>query len=372
MRPAALISTIALVIVNVSNCCFAQSQLEKARMRVGDLRFSSYATSRHVEQLATDEAVRARAWETIQRMGITKLYIEVYRGGHVVLPLLEETVVAPGWISAEEFLAGYGAAQAVPGPLFSVAAYLGGIGMERGERDLRGIVDRRVGTPPDLALVRRREVEDREERLALVRAVAEVRLVVALVPGRHGRGELIVGLGAVGAVVTGGPQVLGEGLDVGRRHGRVGRGQILGLMRGPHVVRPDTGWIHRRDDARAVRRADWRHGIDVVEPHALRRQPIEVRRARDRVSVAAQMRADILARNPHDVRAASRITGRGPRRSAPGQQTGTCNGGTEAKKLTARETVLKSHLLFPLQQNHQLHLLQKNQSHKCNHLLHHG
>jgi chromate transporter len=49
----------------------------------------------------------------------------VFGGGHVVLPLLEETVVAPGWISAEDFLAGYGAAQAVPGPLFSVAAYLG-------------------------------------------------------------------------------------------------------------------------------------------------------------------------------------------------------------------------------------------------------
>ena len=53
---------------------------------MGELRFSSYATSRHVEQIATDEAVRARAWETIRRMGITKLYVEVYRGGHVVLP----------------------------------------------------------------------------------------------------------------------------------------------------------------------------------------------------------------------------------------------------------------------------------------------
>ena len=49
----------------------------------------------------------------------------VFGGGHVVLPLLEQTVVAPGWVSGEAFLAGYGAAQAVPGPLFSVAAYLG-------------------------------------------------------------------------------------------------------------------------------------------------------------------------------------------------------------------------------------------------------
>jgi len=49
----------------------------------------------------------------------------VFGGGHVVLPLLEASVVAPGWVSADAFLAGYGAAQAVPGPLFTFAAYLG-------------------------------------------------------------------------------------------------------------------------------------------------------------------------------------------------------------------------------------------------------
>ena len=49
----------------------------------------------------------------------------VFGGGHVVLPLLREATVAPGWVSDDVFLAGYGAAQAVPGPLFSFAAYLG-------------------------------------------------------------------------------------------------------------------------------------------------------------------------------------------------------------------------------------------------------
>lgn len=49
----------------------------------------------------------------------------VFGGGHVVLPLLEDAVVAPGWVSQQSFLAGYGAAQALPGPLFSFAAYLG-------------------------------------------------------------------------------------------------------------------------------------------------------------------------------------------------------------------------------------------------------
>jgi chromate transporter len=51
----------------------------------------------------------------------------VFGGGHVVLPLLREAFVGPGWVSDDTFLAGYGAAQAVPGPLFTFAAYLGAV-----------------------------------------------------------------------------------------------------------------------------------------------------------------------------------------------------------------------------------------------------
>lgn len=51
----------------------------------------------------------------------------VFGGGHVVLPLLRQAFVTPGWIGDDSFLAGYGAAQAVPGPLFSFAAYLGSV-----------------------------------------------------------------------------------------------------------------------------------------------------------------------------------------------------------------------------------------------------
>ena len=51
----------------------------------------------------------------------------VFGGGHVVLPLLYQAFVAPGWVSGDAFLDGYGAAQAVPGPLFAFAAYLGAI-----------------------------------------------------------------------------------------------------------------------------------------------------------------------------------------------------------------------------------------------------
>lgn len=49
----------------------------------------------------------------------------VFGGGHVVLPLLQAEVIGPGWVSKDLFLAGYGAAQAVPGPLFTFSAYLG-------------------------------------------------------------------------------------------------------------------------------------------------------------------------------------------------------------------------------------------------------
>ena len=51
----------------------------------------------------------------------------VFGGGHVVLPLLQTEVVGPGWVTNEQFVAGYGAAQAVPGPLFTFSAYLGAV-----------------------------------------------------------------------------------------------------------------------------------------------------------------------------------------------------------------------------------------------------
>ncbi len=53
----------------------------------------------------------------------------VFGGGHVVLPMLRGAVVVPGWVTDDSFLAGYGAAQAVPGPLFTFSAYLGAAAM---------------------------------------------------------------------------------------------------------------------------------------------------------------------------------------------------------------------------------------------------
>ena len=61
----------------------------------------------------------------------------VFGGGHVVLPLLSKAFVTPGWVSEDAFLAGYGAAQAVPGPLFTFAAYLGAV-VTPGPRGIAG------------------------------------------------------------------------------------------------------------------------------------------------------------------------------------------------------------------------------------------
>jgi chromate transporter len=51
----------------------------------------------------------------------------VFGGGHVVLPLLQESVVVPGWVTQDQFIAGYGLSQAIPGPLFTFSAYLGAL-----------------------------------------------------------------------------------------------------------------------------------------------------------------------------------------------------------------------------------------------------
>ena len=67
----------------------------------------------------------ARSLVVQQLSGFLRTGALVFGGGHVVLPLLEQSLVPPGWIDLQQFLAGYGAAQAVPGPMFSFAAFLG-------------------------------------------------------------------------------------------------------------------------------------------------------------------------------------------------------------------------------------------------------
>jgi chromate transporter len=69
---------------------------------------------------AVSESGSIQLFEAFYRAGAL-----VFGGGHVVLPLLQQAVVRPGWVTPSDFLAGYGAAQALPGPLFTFAAFLG-------------------------------------------------------------------------------------------------------------------------------------------------------------------------------------------------------------------------------------------------------
>jgi chromate transporter len=71
---------------------------------------------------AASDSMALRLLDSFYRAGSL-----VFGGGHVVLPLLQAEVVDPGWVTRDAFVAGYGAAQAVPGPLFTFAAYLGAV-----------------------------------------------------------------------------------------------------------------------------------------------------------------------------------------------------------------------------------------------------
>ena len=84
----------------------------------------------------TDEA---RPLLVQQLSGFLRTGALVFGGGHVVLPLLEQALVPNGWIDLQQFLAGYGAAQAVPGPMFSFAAFLG-FDMQPGLQGIAGSV----------------------------------------------------------------------------------------------------------------------------------------------------------------------------------------------------------------------------------------
>ena len=92
------------------------------RYRVGWGSFSQASFSRFLRSPRSAGSGAAALAAAFYRSGAL-----VFGGGHVVLPLLRAAVVDPGWVSDGAFLAGYGAAEAVPGPLFTFAAYLGAV-----------------------------------------------------------------------------------------------------------------------------------------------------------------------------------------------------------------------------------------------------
>lgn len=89
---------------------------------VGIVCLASFAVLLVVLPLMAGQGQGVALFDAFYRAGAL-----VFGGGHVVLPLLDAEMVATGWVSKDAFLAGYGAAQAVPGPLFTFAAYLGAV-----------------------------------------------------------------------------------------------------------------------------------------------------------------------------------------------------------------------------------------------------
>lgn len=146
MRHAVLIGTIALTAMIQPGHSAAQTQQDKTRARVNDLRLASYVTSRQVEQLATDPAVRTKALQTIRRIGLTKLYLEVYRGGHIVSP--EHLIFTHDWLQ-DMNIDIVGGIATVPGANFGVRQK-GPLGWfnwqnEKTQRDLEKVIRMAAG-----------------------------------------------------------------------------------------------------------------------------------------------------------------------------------------------------------------------------------
>lgn len=127
----------------------------------------------------------------------------VFGGGHVVLPLLEQSTVETGWLARDDFLAGYGAAQVVPGPMFSLSAYLGALA-PTGESPAPGALVALLALfLPGLVLV--------AAVLPLWGALARLRGAAAAIAGVN---AVVVGLLAAALVGTVAPAGLRDPVDV--------------------------------------------------------------------------------------------------------------------------------------------------------------
>jgi chromate transporter len=138
----------------------------------------------------------------------------VFGGGHVVLPLLQAEVVPPGWLTEEQFVAGYGAAQAVPGPLFTFSAYLGAVMHPRPNGWLGAAVALTAIFLPSFLLVvgalpfweeLRRRAAFRTALLGINAAVVGLLLAALYRPvwtsAIHGTGDFMVALATFGLLV---------------------------------------------------------------------------------------------------------------------------------------------------------------------------
>ena len=145
------------------------------------------------------------------------------------------------------------------------------------------------------------KVEDRKEGLLRIPPIAPVRRLAQLVPRRNRWVKLVVGLEIVRAIVSVGAQILGKAFHIRGHDGRVGSRhlwRIAVLVRRAHVMGSDGNRIHPRNDGRACRSAHPSRGKRLAPPHPLRRQSIDMRRARHRITVAAVIRVRIFKGYP--------------------------------------------------------------------------
>jgi chromate transporter len=110
-----------LLICKASSEAVSEARLRPVSRRAGLACLATYFALLAVAFLPTQQGAVA-LFDAFYRSGAL-----VFGGGHVVLPLLRNAVAAPGWVPDGVFLAGYGAAQALPGPLFTFAAFLGAV-----------------------------------------------------------------------------------------------------------------------------------------------------------------------------------------------------------------------------------------------------
>ena len=146
MKHSVLIVAITLTATIRPGYSAAQTQWDKALARINDLRLSSYVTSRTVERFAIDPVVRDSAVQAVRRMGITKLYIEVYRGGHLVSP--QHLIFVRNWLK-DKNIDVVGGIATVPGGDFGVRQK-GPLGWfnwqnEKTRRDLEKIIRMAAG-----------------------------------------------------------------------------------------------------------------------------------------------------------------------------------------------------------------------------------
>ena len=188
------------------------------------------------------------------------------------------------------------------------------IGVIRRDDDPCGICDERLSFSrgarrENLALVGDLEVEDRKERLTLVRSTTPMRPRAEIVPDGKRDAELVVGLRAIAGVIPRRAQIFRERLDVERRYREV-RSRQLGhtILGRAHVLCADRVLVHARNDRGAARSAhrSCRECVCVADRFA--REPIQHWSARQRVAVRSDVRAHVFVRNPDDVRPRGRLT----------------------------------------------------------------